>query len=67
MKAAGPGKYSHGGGLWFYKRKDGGAQWVLRYTLHGRRHEMGLGAYPTVTLKEARAHADEWRSVVRQG
>jgi len=67
VKAAQPGKYSDGGGLWIYKRKDGGAQWVLRYTLHGRRHEMGLGAYPLVTLKEARESAEEWRAVVRQG
>jgi integrase len=67
VKAAQPGKYSDGGGLWVYKRKDGGAQWVLRYTLHGRRHEMGLGAYPEVTLREARENAEVWRGVVRQG
>lgn len=67
VKAADPGKYSDGGGLWVYKRKDGGAQWVLRYTLHGRRHEMGLGPFPEVSLKEARETAETWRTVVRQG
>lgn len=66
-KAAPPGKYSDGGGLWLYRRQDGGAQWVLRYTIHGRRHEMGLGSFPDVTLKEAREAAEEWRAVVRQG
>ena len=66
-KAASPGKYSDGGGLWLHKREDGGAQWVLRVTIHGRRREMGLGPYPAVSLKEAREAAEHWRSVVRQG
>lgn len=66
-KAAPQGKYSDGGGLWLYKREDGGAQWVLRYTLHSRRHEMGLGNFPAVSLKEARESADIWRAVVREG
>ena len=48
VKAAGPGKHSDGGGLWIYKNANGGAKWVLRYTLHGRRHEMGLGASPAL-------------------
>lgn len=66
-KGALPGKHSDGGGLWLYKRKDGGAQWVLRYTLYSRRHEMGLGSFPSVSLKEAREEAEKWRAVVRQG
>ncbi|MDQ2091340.1 tyrosine-type recombinase/integrase [Marimonas arenosa] len=67
LKAKAPGKYSDGGGLWFHKRKDGGAQWVLRYTSFGRRHEMGLGSYPSVTLKTARQEAEKWQAVVRDG
>jgi integrase len=67
LKGKAPGKYADGGGLWLFKRTDGGAQWVLRYTLHGRRHEMGLGRYPDVSLKEAREAANGWRAVVRQG
>ncbi|MEP3330076.1 integrase arm-type DNA-binding domain-containing protein [Sedimentitalea sp.] len=35
--------------------------------MHGRRREMGLGAYPGVSLKEARNAAEQWRAVVRQG
>lgn len=67
VKSLGPGKYSDGGGLWLHKREDGGAQWFLRVTAHGRRREMGLGALRDVSLKEARETAAEWRSVVRQG
>ncbi|MEM9971432.1 MAG: Arm DNA-binding domain-containing protein, partial [Pseudomonadota bacterium] len=44
------GKHGDGGGLWFHKRPDGGGQWVLRVTVHRRRREMGLGAYPAVSL-----------------
>ncbi|MFT7596238.1 MAG: hypothetical protein ACI8R4_003573 [Paracoccaceae bacterium] len=62
-----PGKLSDGGGLWLNKRDDGGAQWVLRVHVHGRRHEMGLGPFPEVSLKEARSAADQWRGMVRQG
>ena len=67
VKSAPAGKHADGGGLWLVKRPDGGAQWVLRVTPHGRRREMGLGAYPEVSLKEARASADQWRTMVRQG
>jgi integrase len=63
----GPGKYADGAGLWLHRREDGGAQWVLRYTIDGRRREMGLGAVGHVSLKEAREAADRWRAVVRSG
>jgi integrase len=66
-KAAPAGKHADGAGLWLYKRDDGGAQWVLRVTAHGRRREMGLGAFPAVSLKAAREAADAARAVVRQG
>ncbi|WP_336098919.1 tyrosine-type recombinase/integrase [Roseovarius sp. CH_XMU1461] len=67
VKNALPGSYCDGGGLWLIKRKDGGAQWVLRVTVHGRRREMGLGNLQSVSLKEAREAAERWRSVVRDG
>ncbi len=63
----GAGKYNDGAGLLLHKRKDGGAQWILRYTLHGRRREMGLGALRDVSLKQARELATGWRSVLREG
>ncbi|MHA7826912.1 MAG: tyrosine-type recombinase/integrase [Roseovarius sp.] len=67
VKNAKPGKHSDGAGLWLHKRQDGGAQWVLRVTVHGRRREMGLGRLSDVSLKEAREAADRWRAVVRAG
>ncbi|OPB33923.1 protein of unknown function (DUF4102) [Bartonella taylorii] len=56
-----------GAGLLLHKRKDGGAQWILRYTLHRRRREMGLDALRHVSLKQARELATGWRSVLREG
>ena len=67
VKVALPGKYSDGDGLWLHKRSDGGGQWFLRVSIHGRRREMGLGSIDAVTLKEARAIAERQRSLVRQG
>ncbi|MDO6458818.1 integrase arm-type DNA-binding domain-containing protein [Celeribacter halophilus] len=59
------GKHPDGAGLWFHKRNDGGAQWFLRFTINGKRREMGLGAYPAVSLAEARRRAEDARSKVR--
>ncbi|WP_409361098.1 tyrosine-type recombinase/integrase [Bartonella heixiaziensis] len=63
----GAGKYNDGAGLLLHKRKDGGAQWIYRFTIHGRRREMGLGALRDVSLKQARELATGWRSVLREG
>ncbi|MBI1415690.1 MAG: DUF4102 domain-containing protein [Limimaricola sp.] len=67
LKTLSPGKYSDGGGLWLHKRHDGGGQWFLRVTVHGRRREMGLGSTISVSLKEARQTAEHWRGIARQG
>ncbi len=49
------------------KRKDGGAQWIYRFSLHGKRPEMGLGSYPSVKLADARRQAARWREVLCEG
>lgn len=65
LRTAPAGKHCDGAGLWFVKREDGGAQWFLRVTVHGRRREMGLGGFPDVTLAQARDAADRWRAVAK--
>ena len=67
MKTAPVGKHCDGAGLWLVKRNDGGAQWVLRVTIHGRRREMGLGGFPSLGLAEARKVAGRWRGVAAAG
>jgi hypothetical protein len=67
VRSAPTGKHSDGGGLWLHQRADGGAQWFLRVTMHGRRREMGLGPLGQVPLKQARLEAERWRAVAREG
>lgn len=67
LRKAPTGKYCDGAGLWLIVRDDGGAQWVLRVTVHGRRREMGLGGYPEIGLAKARDLADRWRSMAKEG
>lgn len=45
----------------------GAANWQVRYTLHGKRAEMGLGPYRDVTLAQARLKRDEARLKVASG
>jgi len=67
LRKAPPGKYCDGAGLWLVVREDGGSQWVLRVTVHGRRREMGLGGYPEIGLAAARDLAERWRAMAKQG
>jgi integrase len=67
LRSAPVGKHCDGGGLWLVKRDSGGAQWVLRVTVHGRRREMGLGGYPALGLADARKLAERWRNVAAVG
>ena len=57
VATAGSGKYEDGGGLRLVVSKLGAKKWVLRYTFHGKRREMGLGSYPNVGLAEVRRKA----------
>ena len=67
LRTAPVGKHGDGGGLWLVKRADGGAQWVLRVMVQGRRREMGLGGFPSLGLAEARKAAEHWRAVAKAG
>ena len=67
LKSAPVGKHCDGDGLWFIKRKNGGAQWMLRYTINGKRKEMGLGGYPTISLANARKTAQNYYTQSKQG
>lgn len=62
-----PGTYEDGEGLRLVVRPAGGKSWVLRYQLGGRRREMGLGAFPAVTLKKARLIAGGHRALIETG
>ncbi|MEW8474899.1 MAG: integrase arm-type DNA-binding domain-containing protein [Candidatus Thiodiazotropha endolucinida] len=67
VKNARPGKYDDGGGLKLVVSNAGAKKWVLRFTINGKRREMGLGSYPDVKLGEARNDASDYRKLVTKG
>lgn len=66
IQKAPDGKLQDGRGLLLVKKGATG-KWVYRYSLHGKRREMGLGSWPVVTLAEARRQRDRWSIVLSTG
>jgi integrase len=66
LRQLGDGRYSDGSNLVFNVR-GGSRGWVLRYAFDGRRREMQLGTYPTMSLAEAREEALRWNKERHQG
>jgi integrase len=60
-------RLSDGGGLLLEVRPSGARAWLCRVTVDGKRRDMGLGGYPAVSLKEARAKAAAARKVASGG
>lgn len=66
-KAGVPGKTNDGDGLYFQISKAGAASWIFRYKRDGKTRDMGLGAYPTVALTDARGLAADQRKALAAG
>lgn len=70
-KAAKPGpkpvKLFDGGGLFLFVSPTGAKVWRLAYRLAGKPKTLSFGAYPEVSLAEARRRRDEARAVLRDG
>jgi len=62
-----PGLYGDGNTLYLRVAPGGSKQWVQRLTIHGKRHDIGLGGCSWVTLAEAREAAYENRRTARRG
>lgn len=64
-----PGRYTDGviTGLNLNIKRQGGKYWVFRYFASGKRYDLSLGAYPEITLKEARKRAIACRNDLIQG
>lgn len=61
------GRYGDGLGLNLVVNASGSKQWILRITVNGKRKDIGLGGYPTVTLSKAREDALAMRRLAKQG
>ena len=64
-----PGLHFVGGvsGLGLQVLRSGGQTWVLRFSIGGKRRDMGLGGYPDVSLSGAREAARVARDLLRTG
>ena len=62
-----PGLHSDGGTLYLAVAPGGSKSWIQRITIDGKRHDVGLGGFPLVTLAEARDKAFENRRLARAG
>ena len=62
-----PGRYSDGDGLHLFISKRGSKSWVQRITVGGRRRDIGLGGYPTISLAQARKRASDNREAIGNG
>ena len=62
-----PGRYSDGEGLHLFIGKNSRKSWVQRITAGGRRRDIGLGGFPTVSLAQARKRAPDNREAIGNG
>ena len=62
-----PGRHGDGGGLYLHVKPSGAKSWCQRITVRGRRRDLGLGAFPRVSLAEARSLAKHNRDTVVDG
>lgn len=59
-----PGRIPDGGGLNLQVGLTGSKSWLFIFRWEGKRPELGLGAYPLVSLADARRRAEEARSIL---
>ena len=62
-----PRKLSNGGGLHVMVTPNGSKLWRLAYRFHGKQKLLALGAYPAVTLGQARGKRDDTKRLLAQG
>ena len=61
------GRYTAGETLYLKVSPAGKKSWIQRLIVGGRRHDLGLGRYPLVSLAEARERARDNRALARSG
>ncbi|ECF6595070.1 DUF4102 domain-containing protein [Salmonella enterica] len=61
-----PFKVSDSRGLYLLVSPGGSRHWYLKYRINGKESRIGLGAYPSVSLSEARQQREEIRRMLAQ-
>ncbi len=59
--------YADGHGLALMVSPDGSKWWRWRYRFGGKQNNLGFGAYPGVSLADARAQRETYRAALAQG
>lgn len=70
VRTAAAGTHGDGGGLYLIVKQGTAGltrSWLFRYSVGGRSHWMGLGAYPDVTLARVRERAQDARRALSEG
>ena len=62
-----PGRHPDGETLYLVVSRSGYRSWIQRLVIRGRRHDMGMGPFPAVSLAEARQRAHNNRVLARSG
>lgn len=62
-----PYKVGVGGGLYCEVYPNGSKQWRLKYRLGGKENRFAMGAYPDMSMAQARIEAEEARKLVKAG
>ena len=62
-----PGRHPDGDGLYLHVAPGGTKSWVQRIVVNGKRRDIGLGPYPTVSLAQARSLGADNRAAVSEG
>lgn len=62
-----PYKLADAHGLYLYVTPSGFRSWRLKYRFAGKEHRLTLGAYPDISLVEAREARDDARKLLRAG
>lgn len=63
----GPKLHADGNGLYLNVSASGTKSWRLIYNVRSRRRELGIGAYPTTSLADARQKALDARKLLSEG
>lgn len=62
-----PGDYLDGRGLYLQVRSESSKSWLLKFSIHKRAREMGLGSAFDFNLSDAREMRDKYRKLLGQG
>lgn len=67
VRNAQPGMHADGNGLYLCVKPSGTRSWIVRFQLHKKRQEMGIGSVSTLSLAEARAEAAKLKALIALG